>query len=306
AVAAQDFPPYVRLTRRLLLGVDWRVENTVERIAPANGGFSLSLPLLPGEHPQGDGALVNSGRIDVTFNAGSDTVRWTSRLDHAAKLALRAPALGERVEVWEIVAAPMWHVDAQGVPTSASDAGLRFQPLPGETLQLGFSQPVAVGGGSLAFDNVVVQSKVGERSTETTLALTARSTRGGEHAITLPAGAELLEAGRDGPVNTTTACACASRTASLRARARQRSRWRRRWRTSPPSWICRRTAGCCGPGDRPPVRRCCTGRSSWCCYWSPGCWRVTRPRRCATATGCCWAWASPRSRGVRMRWWRRG
>ncbi|OOG46114.1 hypothetical protein B0E52_05285 [Rhodanobacter sp. C06] len=202
AVAAQDFPPYVRLTRRLLLGVDWRVENTVERIAPANGGFSLSLPLLPGEHPQGDGALVKSGRIDVTFNAGSDTVRWTSRLDHAAKLALRAPALGERVEVWEIVAAPMWHVDAQGVPTSASDAGLRFQPLPGETLQLGFSQPVAVGGGSLAFDNVVVQSKVGERSTETTLALTARSTRGGEHAITLPAGAELLEAGRDGePLN---------------------------------------------------------------------------------------------------------
>ena len=202
AVVAQDFPPYVRLTRRLLLGVDWRVENTVERIAPANGGFSLSLPLLPGEHPQGDGALVKNGRIDVTFNAGSDTVRWTSRLDHAAKLALTAPALGERAEVWEIVAAPMWHVDAQGVPTSASDAGLRFQPLPGETLQLGFSQPVAVDGGSLAFDNVGVQSKVGERSTETTLALKARSTRGGEHAIALPAGAELLEASRDGgPVN---------------------------------------------------------------------------------------------------------
>lgn len=199
---AQDFPPYVRLTRRLLLGVDWRVENTVERIAPAHGGFSLGLPLLPGEHPQGDGAVVKNGRIDVTFNAGSNEVRWTSRLDHAARLALTAPALGERAEVWEVVAAPMWHVDAQGVPTSASDNGLRFQPLPGETLQLGFSQPVAVDGGSLAFDHVAVQSSVGERSTETTLALKARSTRGGEHAITLPAGAELLEASRDGePVN---------------------------------------------------------------------------------------------------------
>jgi len=198
ATAAQDFPPYVRLTRRLLLGVDWQVENTVERIAPANGGFSLSLPLLPGEHPQGDGALVRNGRIDVTFNAGSNQVRWTSRLDHAAKLALTAPALGERAEVWEVVAAPMWHVDAQGVPTSASAAGLRFQPLPGETLRLGFSQPAAVGGGSLAFDDVQVQSDVGERSTETTLTLAARSTRGGEHAIALPAGAELLEASRDG------------------------------------------------------------------------------------------------------------
>lgn len=201
-VATQDFPPYVRLTRRLLLGVDWQVENTVERIAPANGGFSLSLPLLPGEHPQGDGALVKNGRIDVTFNAGSNQVRWISRLDHSPKLALTAPALGERAEVWEVVAAPMWHVDAQGVPTSASAAGLRFQPLPGETLQLGFSQPAAVDGGSLAFDNVRVHSKAGERSTETTLALTARSTRGGEHAIVLPAGAELLEASRDGePLN---------------------------------------------------------------------------------------------------------
>ncbi|BFI95165.1 MAG: hypothetical protein RSP_06750 [Rhodanobacter sp.] len=202
AAPAQDFPPYVRLTRRLLLGVDWQVQNTVERIAPANGGFSLSLPLLPGEHPQGDGALVKNGRIDITFNAGVDQVRWTSRLDHAARLALTAPALGERAEVWEVFAAPMWHVDAQGVPTSASDNGLRFQPLPGETLTLGFSQPAAVDGGSLAFDSVSVQSSVGERSTETTLALSARSTRGGEHAIALPAGTELLEASRDGePVN---------------------------------------------------------------------------------------------------------
>ncbi|MBD8872279.1 hypothetical protein [Rhodanobacter sp. DHB23] len=198
AAVAQDFPPYVRLTRRLLLGVDWQVENTVQRIAPAEGGFSLALPLLAGEHPQGDGALVKDGRIDVTFNAGSNVVRWTSRLDHAARLALAAPALGERAEVWEIVAAPMWHVDAQGVPTSASDTGLRFQPLPGETLQLGFSQPVAADGGSLAFDGVGVQSRVGEHSTETTLTLAARSTRGGEHAIGLPAGAELLEASRDG------------------------------------------------------------------------------------------------------------
>ena len=198
AAAAQDFPPYVRLTRRLLLGVDWQVENTVERIAPASAGFSLSLPLLPGEHPQGAGAVVKQGRIDVTFNAGVDQVRWTSRLEPAARLALTAPALGKRAEVWEVVAAPMWHVDAHGVPTSASDAGLRFQPLPGETLQLGFSQPVAVDGGSLAFDRVSVQSDVGERSTETTLTLDARSTRGGEHAIALPAGAELLEASRDG------------------------------------------------------------------------------------------------------------
>lgn len=194
----QNFPPYVRLTRSLQLGVDWTVENTVERIAPRDGGFSITLPLLPGEHPQGDGVLVKDGRINITFNANSHAVSWTSRLDAASKLALQAPALGERAETWEIHAAPMWHVDTKGVPTSASDDGLLYQPLPGESLQLAFSKPVAIAGDSLAFDGVQVSSRAGERATETTLSLRARSTRGGEHAIDLPAGAELLEARRDG------------------------------------------------------------------------------------------------------------
>jgi len=199
---AQSFPPYVRLTRSLQLGVDWTVGNTVERIAPQEGGFSVTLPLLPGEHPLGDDVLVKDGRISITFNANSGAVRWSSRLDHATTLTLTAPALGERAEVWAIHAAPMWHVDAKGVPTSASDEGLLYQPLPGESLQLAFSEPVAIAGDSLAFDGVQVSSRTGERATETTLELRARSTRGGEHAIGLPAGAELLDASRDdAPVN---------------------------------------------------------------------------------------------------------
>lgn len=193
----QNFPPYVRLTRRLLLGVDWSVENVAERIAPEQGGFSTTLPLLPGEHPLGDDALVQDGRLSVTFNAGVNQVRWRSRLDHAATLSLKAPALGARAEVWQVQAAPMWHVHASGVPTSASDSGLRFQPLPGETLQLAITRPPAVPGDSLAFDQAQVSSTVGQRASETTLSLRARSTRGGEHAISLPPGAALLDASRD-------------------------------------------------------------------------------------------------------------
>lgn len=202
AAPAQAFPPYVRLVRTLRLGVDWQVENTVTRIAPAHGGFSMSLPLLPGEHPLGANAVVRDGRIDVTFNAEATTVRWDSRLDHAGMLTLTAPPLGERAEVWRVEATPLWHVEASGVPPSANGAGLRFQPLPGETLHLELSQPVAVAGGSLAFDRVTAQTRIGERARETTLDLTARSTRGGEHAISLPPDAELVDARRDGaPLN---------------------------------------------------------------------------------------------------------
>lgn len=196
--AVQSFPPYVRLTRSIGFGVDWFVDNRVERIAPQDGGFSVSLPLLPGEHPLGDNVLVKDGHISVTFKAGENMVSWHSRLDHAAQLSLQAPALGERAEVWEVGAAPMWHVDAKGVPTSASDDGLRYQPLPGENLRLAITQPVAVAGDSLAFDNVQLASHVGVRASEITLTLHARSTRGGEHAIDLPGGSVLLDARRDG------------------------------------------------------------------------------------------------------------
>jgi hypothetical protein len=193
----QAFPPYVRITRDMVLGVDWTVVNTVERLAPSDGGFSLELPLLPGEHPLGDGMRVHDGRIGVTFNAGQNEVTWTSRLDHADSLKITAPALGDHAEIWQVHASPMWHVESQGVPVGGSGDGLQFEPLPNETLQLQVSRPNAVGGDSLAFDSVNANVSVGDRATETELMLLARSTRGGEHAIALPAGTELLGATRD-------------------------------------------------------------------------------------------------------------
>jgi hypothetical protein len=196
-VSQQAFPPYVRITRNIVLGVDWTVVNTVERMAPSDGGFTLELPLLPGEHPLGDGMRVHDGRIGVTFNAGDNEVSWTSRLDHADALKITAPSLADHAEVWQVHASPIWHVQMQGVPVGDHGDGLGFQPLPNETLQLTISRPKAVEGGSLAFDRVNATVNVGDRATETELTLLARSTRGGEHAIALPVGTELLGAMRD-------------------------------------------------------------------------------------------------------------
>ena len=193
----QSFPPYVRLTRSIGFGLDWIVLNRVERIAPQTGGFSISLPLLPGEHPKGEGVLVRDGRINVTFKAGESVATWSSQLDRSAQITLQAPPLNERAEVWEVGAAPMWHVDATGVPTSASDDGLRFDPLPGEKLQLAITRPVAIAGDSLAIDSVQLDSGIGERAGDLQLNLHARSTRGGERAIDVPPGSELLDARRD-------------------------------------------------------------------------------------------------------------
>jgi hypothetical protein len=198
AALSQAFPPYVRFTRQIRFGVDWTVHNAVERIAPRDDGFSVSLPLLPGEHPLGDALRVHDGMIDVPFSSGQYAVTWNSRLDRRSALDLVAPPLAERAEVWLLDADMQWHLDASGVPLSESASGMRFQPLPGEKLHVVPSQPLVLAGDSLAFDAVDAEGAAGERATETTLKLTARSTRGGEHAIALPTGAELLDARRDG------------------------------------------------------------------------------------------------------------
>ncbi|RUL76809.1 hypothetical protein [Dyella choica] len=197
ALPQQAFPPYVSVARDIVLGVDWTVVNTVERVAPSEGGFTVDIPLLAGEHPLGDGERVHDGRISVTFTAGQAEASWSSRLDHSDSVLLKAPSLDQRAETWQLHAAPIWHVEAKGLPVNDNSNGLSFEPLPNETLQLSIHRPAAVDGDSLAFDGVSASSNVGDRATETTLALTARSTRGGEHEITLPAGTELLEARRD-------------------------------------------------------------------------------------------------------------
>jgi hypothetical protein len=201
-VATQAFPPFVTVTRTLNLDVDWTVTTTVTRIAPDDGGFSVDLPLLPGEHPSGQDVRVHDGKISMTFNASENSVQWESRLDRSPALILEAPPLGRRAETWFVQAAPVLHIETEGVPASLSDVGLRFQPLPGERLRLSVSQPQAVAGQYVAFDRVDVIHRVGERATTADLALVVRSTRGGEHAVDVPVGAVLLDASRDGaPIN---------------------------------------------------------------------------------------------------------
>ena len=57
---AQQFAPFVRVERTLLLGLDWTISSTVTRLAPEEGGFTLALPLLQGEHVSSSGFKVGN------------------------------------------------------------------------------------------------------------------------------------------------------------------------------------------------------------------------------------------------------
>ncbi len=198
APTSQDFPAYVHLTRTLQLRTDWHVLNRVQRIAPAEAGFSVSLPLLPGEHPLGEDASVHDGRIEISFRAGQQQATWQSRIEPVTALSLSAPPLAERSETWEVVAASIWHVEGQGVPAAPADGMLAYRPLPGETLKLAVQRLEPAPGDSAAIDRVKLDTRMGDRASDLQLALTARSTRGGEHAVKLPTDASLIDASRDG------------------------------------------------------------------------------------------------------------
>ncbi|MCK9539490.1 hypothetical protein [Dokdonella sp.] len=203
---AQQFDPYVRVERTLELGLDWRVHTRVLRLAPREGGFAVGVPLLAGEHVSSAGVDVEDGKAQVGFASDQAEVAWTSSLDKGERLALVAPPLGARAEVWRLRVNPVWHLTHAGVPASAPEESgnpdapheFAFHPLPGETLQLAIDRPEAVSGATRAIDAVTLQHQVGQRAATSTLDLTMRASQGGEHAIGLPADAEVLAVSRNG------------------------------------------------------------------------------------------------------------
>lgn len=203
-IPAQAFPPYVQLVRNIDIGLDSAISNVATRVSPAQAGFTISVPLLPGEHVSDPGIKVTDGKALVAFGPGEDSVAWSSTLDAKGSLKLTAPALDERAEVWRISSVPLLHLGFTGVPESAVDDGDAardvhvFRPLPGETLDVAISRPAAVPGDSVAVDRVTMAAARGEHALETTLTLVTRSTRGGEQGVQLPPAAQLLAAQRDG------------------------------------------------------------------------------------------------------------
>ncbi|HET9031803.1 MAG TPA: hypothetical protein VFN25_02745 [Dokdonella sp.] len=206
AITAQRFPPYVRVHRSLSLDLDWRVQNTVERLAPRDGGFAVNLPLIAGEHVSTPGLKVRDGKVTIGLGDGEVQATWQSTLEQTESLALSAPDLGSHAEVWKILVSPTWHVEFSGVPESGSSAAgasgdyheFEFHPLPGETLTLRVSKPAAVDGATRAIDSLNLSSDFGLRARTHALKFDMRASQGGEQVISLPKDAELLTVTRDG------------------------------------------------------------------------------------------------------------
>ncbi len=150
-------PFFASVERRLSLGVAWSVETRVVRLSAPGQAAVLEVPLLDGEAMATEGVAVEGGKARVAFAPDVSELSWSSTLEPRETIALRAPASVAWVESWQLAVAPIWHVDAEGIPPVAvpetDPAPLRaWRPWPGESLTLTARRPLGVGGATLTID----------------------------------------------------------------------------------------------------------------------------------------------------------
>jgi hypothetical protein len=200
---AQSLPPFVTVERTLQLALDWEVHTRVVRATPPGAAVVLEVPLLPGESVVSEAARVRDGKVQVNMGPDEAATGWRSVLAQKSPIVLTAPAAGPWAERWSLDLGPIWHAQTSGIPpVHAKETGgprLRtWRPWPGETVSIAVSRPAGVGGRTFTIDRSSFVLRPGSRSSEATLTLVIRSSRGGEHALTLPAGATLEALQADG------------------------------------------------------------------------------------------------------------
>ena len=203
---ASRFPTFVRIERNIELDLDWGVRTTVIREAPLQGALTIEVPLIDGEAVLTEDMTVEDGKLLVSMNPNQRAISWVSTLPRKTPLALTVGAGSPWKEVWRFGIGGVWHAQFDGVPESETQGGgqgarvSEFHPRGGESLTMATTRPEAVEGTTLAFDAVDLSVSQGERSRTARLTLSYRSTRGAQHVVRLPEGAEVTEVRIDGRV----------------------------------------------------------------------------------------------------------
>jgi hypothetical protein len=196
ALEPGTLPPFVRVERELFLGLKWQVTTRVVRMTPPGSALRLEVPLLPGESVTTADVRVSDGKALVSMAPLVSETGWTSALAQGSSIGLRAPDAVLWTEVWRLAAGPLWHVEAQGIPViHLPDQGevrvREWRPWPGEAVAIEVTRPEGLPGQTLTIDRSVLGLSPGLRATDARLDFTVRSSRGAQHTLTLPEGAEL-------------------------------------------------------------------------------------------------------------------
>lgn len=194
--------PFVLVERTIELGLSWQAHTRVTRLTPAGAPVVLDIPLLPGESITSAGVHAAKGMAKVSMGPQAAELAWDSVLGESAVIKLRAPDSASWVESWRLDSSPVWHAEASGIPAvlpQGNEGGTReWRPWPGETVEIAITRPVGVPGRTFTFDSAKLALSQGKRAVDGSLELAFRSSRGGQHAVLIPDGAELQRVTVDG------------------------------------------------------------------------------------------------------------
>ena len=189
--------PFVRVQRQLNADIDWELVTTVIRGAPPTGAINLRIPLLAGESVVSQNVLIEDNHALIALGARQHRVSWRSVIKPGSLKTLSAPASEAWTEHWHIQASPRWHLKTSGLaPVKAGpDSGpvvRRWQPWPGESLDIEALRPEPVPGPTTTVENLQIDHQPGARSAALKLSMGIRSSLGGEYRLPQPPGAQLL------------------------------------------------------------------------------------------------------------------
>jgi len=188
-------PPFVRVERTLRLGLEWLVQTRVVRASPRGSAVVLEIPLIKGESVTSAGVRAEHGKVLVNMSPQQEQMNWQSILERGEKIDLLAPKTSGWTEVWRLDTSPIWHVESAGIPVVHHQNRGRWlpewRPWPGEFISLAVTRPEGVKGKTLTIDASSLTLKPGRRATDVELAITLRSSQGGQHSLTLPENAQL-------------------------------------------------------------------------------------------------------------------
>jgi hypothetical protein len=194
-------PPFLRIERVLSLADRWTVRTTVRRVGPSAAPAVARIPLIAGEAVNDPAVRVEDGHALLALGQAHDAA-FDSTLKEGPALKLAAGSDAHQIEQWWLDADTRWHVVLAGIPPVHHQDGERWlphwRPWPGETVDVALTRPQGVEGQTLTLDTVRLALTPGQRATDATAHLRLRSSQGGNHAVELPAEAQLLSVTVDG------------------------------------------------------------------------------------------------------------
>jgi hypothetical protein len=205
ASPSSDLPPWFEVRRRIVLGVTWSIETTVQRVSPTGQPLVVRLPLLPQEQVTEAGLAVERGEVVLSFDRGAEQISFESSLGVQPALALVAAQGKPWSEQWTLECGVLWHCELDGIapyehearPPDDASSGPRwlpsFRPWPGEKLTVSVQRPEASPGPSVTTDSARLVLEPGTRLTRAELLLRVRSSTGGVQLVELPSDARNFE-----------------------------------------------------------------------------------------------------------------